>query len=135
MHVDFVKDVIKNHKGFSMAEAMISMVILLVVLLGLMQAVILAGSVSVKNELRDEAVKIAFAELEATRNKDFASITPCLTCTSTNTVTKQFQKMNMNYGIAKTITNYTDSSVVALTLTWSFKGENMSYAVSTVVTK
>ncbi|MBF0319840.1 MAG: hypothetical protein HQL01_08585 [Nitrospirae bacterium] len=118
-----------------MAEAMISMVILLVVLLGLMQAVILAGSVSVKNELRDEAVKIAFAELEATRNKDFASITPCLTCTSTNTVTKQFQKMNMNYGIAKTITNYTDSSVVALTLTWSFKGENMSYAVSTVVTK
>lgn len=45
--------------GFTLVEMMISMVVILIVLLGLVQAAVLSIEHNVRNQLRDEAVRIA----------------------------------------------------------------------------
>ncbi len=49
----------QGSRGVSLVEVMISLVILLIVSMGLIQASLLSVDVNIRNELRDEAVRIA----------------------------------------------------------------------------
>ena len=49
----------RDERGFTLVEMMISMVVILIVLLGLVQAALLSIEHNVRNQLRDEAVRVA----------------------------------------------------------------------------
>ena len=57
-----------NKKGVSLVEVMISLVILLIVSMGLLQASLLSIDSNVRNELRDEAVRIASESMAQRRS-------------------------------------------------------------------
>ncbi|MBF0317473.1 MAG: prepilin-type N-terminal cleavage/methylation domain-containing protein [Nitrospirae bacterium] len=135
--VDLHKD-LANDKGFTLVEALVSMLILMFVMLGLLQAITVASDVTYKNELRDEVTKIVKEELEATRDADFDLVLTgtCQMCTSPNTYTRQFKNASINFGIAKTVTALdANNKRVDTTVTWVYKGETMTYTVNTLITR
>jgi len=67
--------VLRNKKGVTLVEVMISLVILLVVFLGLIQASLLSIEHNMKNEMRDEAVRIAAAAVERLKQIPFREAT------------------------------------------------------------
>ncbi|KJU86988.1 conserved hypothetical protein, membrane or secreted [Candidatus Magnetobacterium bavaricum] len=126
----------RNNKGFTLVEALISMVILMFVMLGLLSAITVTSDVTYKNELRDEVSKIIKEELEATRDTDFDTVLTgtCQICTSPNTYTRQFRNASVDFGITKTVTVLDPNNKrVDITVTWSYKGETLSYTVNTII--
>ncbi|MBF0339263.1 MAG: prepilin-type N-terminal cleavage/methylation domain-containing protein [Nitrospirae bacterium] len=127
-----------NDKGFTLVEALVSMVILLFVMVALLQTVTVASNVTYKNELRDEVTKIVKEELEATRDANFDGVLTgtCEKCTSPNTYTRQFKNASINFGIVKTVTVLdANNKRVDITVTWVFKGETMNYTVNTLISR
>src|SRR5690242_4983690 len=68
---------LSNNRGFTLLEVLIAMVIMLVGMLGLLQAIILATESNAKNMLRDEAVLVSdsWMGLLKARPFDFISTT------------------------------------------------------------
>ncbi|MBF0342915.1 MAG: prepilin-type N-terminal cleavage/methylation domain-containing protein [Nitrospirae bacterium] len=127
-----------NETGFTIVEALVSMVILVFVMLGLLQAITIASDVTLKNEIRDEAIHTATEEMEATRDANFDSVLTgtCEKCTSPNTFTRQYRNTSINYTINKVVTLLgADNKRVDITLTWSLKGETSTYAASTLLSR
>ncbi|MBF0537523.1 MAG: prepilin-type N-terminal cleavage/methylation domain-containing protein [Nitrospirae bacterium] len=136
--------IMANDKGFTLVEAIVSMLILIVVMLGMLQAIIISSSVAYKNELRDEAAKVASEEFEATRDVGFDNVlpiagsgsSPCIKCTSANTFTRQFDNASINFTIAKTVANLDpNNKQVSITITWTFKSEPITYNINTLITR
>ncbi len=67
---------IKNNRGFTLTELMVAIVIILVGLLGLLQAINLTTDVNLKNHLRDEAVYVGEKYVNEIKGRGFDAIAP-----------------------------------------------------------
>lgn len=61
----------QNSKGFTLVEAMIAMVILVIVFMGLIQAALLTIDYNMRNELRDEGSRVASEAMARIRTVPF----------------------------------------------------------------
>lgn len=119
---------LNSNKGFTLIEAIVSMLILSILLIGLLASFLKAIDINVYNYLRDEAVKIAQFELEECRNKPFSNIV-----NSNSTVNVQFRNSNYAYNVVRTVNDLVGMKEVKVQVDWSYKGRNCSYSVSTVI--
>jgi prepilin-type N-terminal cleavage/methylation domain-containing protein len=76
MRPTVLPDNARNSNGLTLIEMMVALAILLIVLLGLYHAAILSIDSSVRNLLREEALRVASDEMNLYRNTQFALINP-----------------------------------------------------------
>ncbi|MBF0464378.1 MAG: prepilin-type N-terminal cleavage/methylation domain-containing protein [Nitrospirae bacterium] len=126
---------IKENSGFTLIEALMSMLILTVVLLGLLQAIIISADATTKNLLRDNAVNVAKQEIEAQRNiaSISASGVAAVVTNSNYTVNSAIKNYNITYTLNRTITYMADSARVDLYINWIYKGQTYTYNTSTII--
>jgi type IV pilus assembly protein PilV len=122
-----------DEKGFSLVEALVSMVILTFVLMGLMQAIIIAGEANTKNFLRENAIKIAQEKIEKVRTMARDTATgggwdQIEAATTTKTIT--FKNITVTYTLIQTIlppappappASPVNSKTVGLQVKWQYR--------------
>lgn len=142
--------VIKNKKGLTLIEVMVALVVLLIVFLGMMQAIAIAVNMNVKNQLRGEGVRVADERVNALKNLSFDSadlndtggnfindnyIDPN-TGTNTNIITRSFRNFDMDFTSTKRITDINaDNTRIELTVNWTWRNEPFNHGVSLVLTR
>ena len=123
----------QKNNGFTLIEALMAMVILTVVLLGLLQAIIIASDATTKNILRDNAVNVVKQEIEAQRNIASMSGVASVVTNASYTANSTIKNYNITYNLNRTVTYLTDSAKVDLYVTWTYKGQNYTYNTSTII--
>jgi type II secretory pathway pseudopilin PulG len=68
--------VFQNKAGLTLVEVMIALVVSLLVFLALMQTTLMSIDSGVRNDLRDEAVRVAEARMNEMRSQAFDSVNP-----------------------------------------------------------
>jgi type IV pilus assembly protein PilV len=91
----------KNSNGFTMVEVMVATVIILVGLLGLLQAVNLAMETNLRNQLRDEAIYVGERVINEQRGRGFDSIS---TTTVTTQVPSRIRGSTRTYSVTRSAT-------------------------------
>ena len=136
-------NVLLNKKGMTLVEVMIAMVISLIIFLALMQTSLISINQNMRNNLRDEAGRIADLRMSALKNLPFDN--PALadaTAVGTGTTTTD------NTGISRTIRNFsvqfapittvvdavgTDTKEIRVTVAWQWKGQTFTNSVTSVL--
>ena len=67
-----MRTALPNSKGVTLVEVMISLVILLIVFMGLIQASLLSINHNLRNEIRDEAVRVGAASMGLLRSFNYS---------------------------------------------------------------
>ncbi len=121
----------KGNKGFTIIEALVALAITAILLLGLLSALIMTYEYSVRNILRDEAVKIANEYAEKYRNVDFSSIPS----NRTETITRKFKNKTISYTLSVTSSDVVPNKVkrVVISVNWSYKGKSYTHSIETFV--
>jgi len=121
-----------NQKGVTLVEVMIALVIMLVVFMGLIQASILSINSNLRNEIRDEAVRIASEYMSRAKSTpiDTLTTTVCPTLTTTTaTVNRGFRNLTQPYTV-KTEGCFVDTTKndaqVTVTVTYTSPGDTVS---------
>ncbi len=135
-----------NSRGVTLVEVMISLVILLIVFMGLIQASLLTINHNMRNEVRDEAVRIGAASMGLLRSFNYScgeldpvvdaelvngtlsncGYTPPLSTTALNTPTKNFRNLSVQYTVRKGIVTSTDTNTKQLRVNvqWRYPGDD-----------
>jgi prepilin-type N-terminal cleavage/methylation domain-containing protein len=122
---------LNNKKGFTLVEMMIAMVIILVAVLGLVQATLLSIDSNVRNLFRDEAVRIAEEQMNVLKSLPVSdtNLPPGTTCPpplATNPVIRNFRDITKNYTVCSSISNILPDGTkksVQVIVGWNHKKE------------
>lgn len=127
---------IRNNKGFTLIEFMVSVLILTVGLLGLLQAINLAISTNMSNTLRNEATYLADETL-STRTAQFSASDPSAFVAFSNSSSVRRKVLNgyKNYSVSRTETNINNSIEVNVLVTWKHKDSRFTHNASTILSK
>jgi prepilin-type N-terminal cleavage/methylation domain-containing protein len=119
-----------NNKGVTLIEVMIALVVLLIVFMGLIQASLVSIDQNVRNEVRDEAVRIAAEYMTRTRATVFSDVTatgincaaPPATWTAFPTVARNFRNMPVTYTVGRCVDVLdAENKRVGVSVTWTYK--------------
>ncbi len=134
-----------NSKGVTLVEVMISMVILLIVFMGLIQASLLTINHNMRNEVRDEAVRVGAASMALLRSFNYScgeldpvlsaalvngtlsncGYTPPLATATLNTPTRNFRNLGVQYTVTKGIVATTSNTKqFKVTVQWRYPGDD-----------
>ncbi len=94
------KDVLQDSKGFTLIEALVSIVILSLILIGLLSSMIIAYKISLRNQIRNEAVHIAKEKLNLFRENLDTNIFSHENCEDANdndAVIRRIRNINYKY--------------------------------------
>jgi len=123
--------VLHAEKGFTLLEFLVALVILMVGLLGLLEAVNVGIRQNMGNKLRNDAIMLADQVMTNQRVRTFANI---------STTSGRSQSVNsgagsVSYSVSKTVTNPTASSAyVIVNVSWLERGQAKQHSLSTVIT-
>ena len=119
----------QGSRGVTLVEVLVSIVILLIVSMGLLQASLLTIQSNVRNELRDEAVKIASEDMANSRQSFVAA-----NSTSNRTVTRTFRNQKVDFSSTTVVSNLdTVTNQVTVTVTWLYRGEPFTHSIMSIV--
>lgn len=121
-----------SNKGFTLIEFLVAIVILTVGLLGLLQTVNYALSHNLQNQLRNEAVMVADAEMakELSKGYDLVDITA-----SNYVVTRQVLNAAKDYTVTRSGSALQNSKKVDFVVTWQYKNTQYTHGASAVISK
>ncbi len=145
-----------NNEGVTLVEVMISMVILLIVFMGLIQASLLTINHNLRNEARDEAVRVGAASMALLRSFNYScgeldtvgtanlvnggitgnyancGRTAALTggqLTALNTPTRNFRNLSITYTVRKGVDLVgINTKRLAVEVRWNYPGEQVDPA-------
>jgi len=124
---------LKNNRGLTLIEVLVSLVIVFIVFLGISSSGLLVLEENIKNSLRDEAVSVAEMDVQGARRVTFGSL---VSDNAARTVTppRQVRGINANYSVRRTVVDL-DGSTKQLTdtVTWTRQGRSYSHVVATIV--
>lgn len=132
---------LKNNRGMTLVEVMISLLILLIASLALMQTALLSIDSNMTNVLRNEAIDIAAMRMSEARSMDFDSLP---LGSDTRTVRRELRGVKDPYDPAQNFPFSATRNVIGLgsgakqvdvTVTWSWKGLPYVHTESTIVRK
>jgi type II secretory pathway pseudopilin PulG len=143
------KTVIRDNRGMTLIEILISFVLVAVTSLALIQSSLVAMKTNFINELRNEAVKVAEQRMNELRNTPFPlSPDPLNPLTATTppgatdaVVTRNIRGTSCDFTPLRTVTDVDVDPVtgqvnlkqIYLTIQWKYKNVNYEHSVSTVV--
>jgi type IV pilus assembly protein PilV len=119
----------QNKSGFTLVELCVAMLIMLVGLLGLLQSVNIAMEYNLKNQMRNEVVRVAQDAMNDMRSKAFDSVS-----STTRTVPSSLRNINRTYTVTRSvISTGTDvSRKYQVDVTWMYKNAPTTHSVMTV---
>lgn len=125
---------LKDKKGLTLIEVMISLVVLLLVFLALLQTALVSIDSNMTNVLRDEAVNIAEEQMNIARNTRFNDLV-----LGTSVLPPEQRSIRniaaFTYTVTRTITNVkTNSSIqVVITVAWNWKNNPYTHTISAIL--
>lgn len=123
--------VCRNREGFTLIEVLVSLVILMVVMMGILAALITALEQNMKNQLRNEGVSVADAEMRRELAKGFNNVS---TTTSTWVRTRRVMTALKNYSVARTGNTVSNTKTVTYTVSWHYKKAQYNHSISSATT-
>ncbi len=130
------RSVLLNKKGFPLIEALISIVILSLILIGLLSAMLVSYQISLKNQIRNEAIQIAREKINYfrdTKNTDIFKHSECTQATDNDAVVRRIRNINYKYFVVGKIEN--KEYVYELTVKVCGNDKKELYKVKTLVSK
>ncbi len=128
-------DVLQN-KGFTLIEALVSMVILSLILIGLLSAMIVSYKISLKNQIRNEAVLIATEKInifKTTKNLALFSHDQCSQADDTDKVVRRIRNTNYPFYVVGKIQD--KDYVYEINIAVCGKDKKEVYRTKTLVSK
>ncbi len=113
---------LRNKKGLTLIEVMISLVVLLLVFLALLQTALVSIDSNMTNVLRDEAVNIAEEQMNVERNTPFDNLVVGTTVSPPEP--RDIRNIaNFTYTVTRTVTELKTNSIrqVDINVTWDWK--------------
>jgi type IV pilus assembly protein PilV len=128
-----IQAVLRKNSGFTLIEVMMAILILIIGMLGLLQAINLTMEVNLRNQVREEAVYVGAKVMNEMRGRGFDNIsvasTPTQTCTyPTYQVPSRLRGVSRTYDVTRSsrVLSTVDSKPVTkeltVTVAWSYKG-------------
>lgn len=135
---------LNNQSGFTMIEFCVAVVIMMVGLLGLLQAVNMATVHNMGNLLRNDAITLADERLvrakTSVHDADSFAALQSDTVSASNLLARGARAGFVNYSVVlnvadlrQNLTGETTSKEVTSRITWRYKGNKLSHTVSSVV--
>ena len=122
----------KNRAGFTLIEFLVAIVILMVGMLGLLQAVNVALHHNASTQLRNEAVVLGDSQMSLELAKPFDLVS---TVTGTRVFQRSLATGYKNYSITRSGTDMTNSKQINILVTWNYKGNRYTHDLYGVVSK
>lgn len=128
--------VLPSDKGFTLIEVVMAILILMVGMLGLLQAINLATEVNLRNQLREESVYVGERVMNELRGRGFDSISATYRSYSTQS---KLRGVSRKYGVQRSsIVLSTQNSLpvtkqLEVIVSWSYKGVGYQNRVVTPI--
>jgi len=120
----------KNSGGFTLVEVLVAMVIMVIGMLGLLEAVNVAMEHNLRNQLRDQAVYVGEKTLNEMRGAAFDDAT---FDSYSATIPMSIRGVNKTYKVVSTsIPLGADSKQYEVVVKWTYKNRNFQNQVVTV---
>jgi len=119
---------VSSNRGFTLIEMLVALVVIMVALLGLVQAALLGIDNNLKNLLRDEAVRIAEEQMNVLKSQPITNLTAttnkAIYTISGNPLTRTFGNYVGRYAVYYTIVILTSNTTnIQVTVGWNYKHE------------
>jgi len=125
--------VFRNEQGFTLIEFLVSIVILMVGMLGLLQAVNVAIQQNMNTQLRNEATILADERMSLELGKTFDLVSTATI--STVNVPRAVLKGFKNFSVVRSGTDLTNSKQVNIAIVWKHRGVRNVHETSTIISK
>lgn len=128
---------LRKNKGFSLVEVMMAMLILIVGMLGLLQAINVATEFNLKNQLREEAGYVGERTMNELRGRGFDNIFPAY---STVTVPSRIRGASRSFSVQRssailsTENGLPVSKQLEVVVNWTYKGVTFQNRITSPVT-
>jgi len=123
-----------SRSGFTLVEFLVAIVILMVGLLGMLQAVNVAMDRNFENILRSEAVTLADDRMMLKRAKTFSSLSTTVANPAAIAVPQAIRGIMKNYSVQEIVSQPTSNSKqVVVTVSWRKKDARYTHSISSVV--
>lgn len=118
-----------DESGFTLVELLAAMVIMLVGLLGLLQSVNIAMEYNLKNQMRNEVVRVAQDAMNDMRSRAFNSVS-----SKTTTVHSSLRNINRTYSVKRNVlfTGTSSSRKYQVDVRWKYKNVSTTHSVMSV---
>ena len=122
-----------NKSGFTLIELLVAMVIMLVGLLGLLEALNVAMEFNLKNQMRNEVVRVAQDAMNDMRSKSFDSISSS-SFTATTLVPSSLRNINRTYTVKRSVISAGSdiSRKYQVDVKWAYKNVSTTHSVMSV---
>lgn len=122
---------IDNQRGFTLIEFLVAIVILMVGMLGMLQAINVAMDKNLENVLRTEAVMLADDRMMEYRSKAYSSVR---VSTDSKSFDRDLRGIHKRYSTQEIITQpTTQSKQVDIRVSWRKKNTRYSHSLSSVI--
>lgn len=129
---------LRNNRGFTLIEFLVSVVILTIGLLGLLQTINFAITTNMANKMRDEATVLADETLSARiAALSTTDVTAFAIFNNNSSVSRKIFSGYKNYSVSRTETpiNIGNSIEVNVLVSWKHKNTRYEHNASTVLSK
>ncbi len=131
------KNALHDKKGFTLIEALVSIVILSLILIGLLGSVIIAYKISLRNQIRNEAVNIAREKLnlfrESLNKTNIFKHENCENADDNDAVIRRIRNINYKYYVVGKVQE--KGYVYEVTVKVCDKDKKEIYKAKTLVSK
>jgi len=119
---------LRNNLGFTLTEVVVALVILMIGMMALLQSVNIAFEHNLRNQQRDEVVRVASDIMNGMRAQTFGT-----TFNAFTTVPSKMLQMNRTYTVVRSVTTMASGSQqYQVNVRWAYKGYTTNHAIVTV---
>ncbi len=116
----------RNSSGFTLVEFLVAVVILMVGMLGLLQAVNVALQHNASTQIRNDAVAVGDEQMSRELAKPFEAVS---TGTTRRVVARPFLSGMRNYSVTRSGVDMTNSKQVNIQVSWKYKNVRYTHEV------
>ena len=123
-----------NKDGFTLIEFMVATVVLMVGLLGMLQAINIAMTRNLESVFRNEATALADERLMLKKASPFLSISTTTANPPSTPVTRNVRGIFKNYSVQQIVTARSSlSKEIVINVAWRNRGTRYSHSISSAV--